>query len=372
MNLRPTRADVDLDAIGANLRALRALAPGALQLAVVKADAYGHGAVEVARAAIDAGAAWLGVALVEEGVELREAGVEAPILVLVDPPPAAAPVVVAHRLTAGVWSRRAIDALDVAAREVGVRADVHLCVDTGMHREGVPLHDVDEVARYASSRAGLRVEGLWSHFAVADEPNHPLNAEQSARFEQACERVAAAGVDIAIRHLANSAGTGVPGAVHDLVRLGIAIYGLSPGGAMADRLELQPAMRLSTEVASTRRVPAGDGVSYGATWRSDRDTTIANLPIGYGDGYDRALSGTGEVLIGGKRRPIAGRVTMDTVMVDLGDDDVDVGAEAVLIGRQGDDEITADEIAQHLGTINYEVVCSVGRRVPRSYRGGGR
>jgi alanine racemase len=377
-HFRPTRAEIDLDAIRRNVGALGEHAPGAERLAVVKANAYGHGDVPVARAVLEAGATWLGVALVEEGIRLREAGIDAPILILVDPPREAAKAIVDRGLTASVYTKDSVDALDEAAQAAGTRIAVHVCVDTGMHREGVPLADLVDFVTYTARQGGVRVGGLWSHFAVADEEDEPFTAEQAARFAHACEQVAAAGFDIPLRHLANSAGAialprGHLEPVHlepvhlEMVRMGIAMYGLYPAGWMRDLIELRPAMRLVSAVGIVRKVGAGEGVSYGLTYRPAADTTIVNVPIGYGDGFTRLLSNKAEVLIGGKRRPIAGRVTMDTIMVDCGTDDISAGDEVVLIGRQGDDEITADEIAAKLGTINYEVVCNVGPRVPRVY-----
>jgi alanine racemase len=365
---RPTRAEIDLDAIAHNVRALgEAAGDGVETLAVVKANAYGHGDVEVARAALGAGATWLGVVLVEEGIRLREAGIDGPILVLVDPPRSAAKAVVEHRLTAGVSLRETLVAIDEAAQAASTRADVHICVDTGMHREGVPPDEVTDVVSFASNLAGVRVDGLWSHLANADERDDPFSAQQVARFDDACGRVRDAGFDVRVRHLSNSAGIFATGAQHNLVRMGIAMYGLYPAPWMRDVVELRPAMRLVSAVTLTRTVDASEGVSYGLTYAPDADATIANIPIGYGDGYPRALSNRADVLIGGRRRRIAGRVTMDTIMADCGPDDVELGAEVVLIGTQGDDEISADELADKVGTINYEIVCGIGSRVPRVY-----
>jgi alanine racemase len=368
-SFRPTRAEIDLDAIRDNVTALGAgLASGVARLAVVKANAYGHGAVPVARAALEAGATWLGVALVEEGIALREAGIDAPILVLTDPPVAAAKAVVEHGLVASVYTRASVDALDQAGQAAGAVADVHLCLDTGMHREGVPASDAVDVAGYITRLPGVRLQGLWSHFAVADERDKAFTHTQIASFRDACDAVAAAGIDVGIRHLANSAGQiRFPEAHHDLVRMGIAMYGLYPGSVQRKHIDLRPALRLVSEVTVVRHLAAGSPISYGLTYSPSQDATIVNVPIGYGDGYARALSERGAVLIGGKRRRIAGRVTMDTIMADCGDDEIEPGAEVVLIGRQGRDEITADEFAAILGTINYEITCAIGERVPRVY-----
>lgn len=366
---RPTYAEIDLTAIRDNVRALSACtAPGVEKLAVVKANAYGHGDVEVARSSLQAGASRLGVALVEEGVRLREAGIDAPILVLVEPTPDAAKEIVAQDLTPSVFGLPAAQALNDAASAASKRLRVHVCVDTGMHREGAPyeqgLRLVEDVARLAS----LEVEGVWSHFAMGDQETHPFTAEQIQRFADLCTSVERRGIDVPIRHLTSSAGIVLfPDAHFDLVRMGILLYGLHPHPSIASRIAIRPAMRVVSAVGTARRVAAGEGVSYGHTYAPDRDTTIATVLIGYGDGFARLLSNRGAVLIAGRRRRVAGRVTMDQIMVDCDDDDVGPGDEAVVLGRQGREEITAEEIADQIGTINYEVVTSVGPRVPRRY-----
>jgi alanine racemase len=366
---RPTRAEIDLDAIRANCRALGALLPEAtLHLAVVKANGYGHGDVEVARACLQAGVDRLGVALVEEGIGLREAGIEAPIVVLVELPAAAAKEVVAYGLTPSVYTMPGTDAVNEAARAAGLRHPVHVAVDTGMHREGAPLEESAALIAYAASRPHLAVEGVWSHLAVADEEGNPATRRQIERFAELCEALKRGGIDIPIRHLANSAGLIAHPETHwDMVRAGIATYGLYPGDWLRPRVDLRPAMRLVSEVGMVRRVRAGDPISYGLTYAPERDATIATVLLGYADGFARLLSNRGEVLIGGKRRRVAGRVTMDQVMADCGDDDVSVGDEVVLIGAQGAEEVTAGEVADRIGTIHYEVCCAVSARVPRVY-----
>lgn len=366
---RPTVAEIDLGAVRDNVKELGSfLAPGVERLAVVKANGYGHGDVEVARACLDAGASRLGVALVEEGVRLREAGIEAPILILVEATPEASKEIVARDLTPSIFTLESARSLDDAASLAGRRLPVHVCVDTGMHREGAPFELgprlVEDIARLGS----LEVEGLWSHFAMGEHETHPFTVTQIERFRDLCSAVERVGIEVPVRHLTSSAGIVLyPDAHFELVRMGIMIYGLHPHAALRSRCRLRPAMRLVSAVGTTRRVPAGEGVSYGLTYEPERDTSIATVLIGYADGYARLLSNQGEVLVGGKRRRVAGRVTMDQIMVDCGDDAVAAGDEAVLIGRQGDDEITADEIADRTGTINYEVVTSVGPRVPRVY-----
>ncbi len=367
--LRPTFAEVDLGAIRHNVKELGShVHDGVELLAVVKANAYGHGDLEVARAALDAGASRLGVALVEEGVRLRDAGIDAPIVVLIQAAPEASDAIVAHGLTPSVSSIEAARALDEAAARAHRKLEVHACVDTGMHREGAPLEIGVQFVEDVAQQENLAVEGLWSHFAMGELDEHPFTARQVELFTELCERVAQRGIDVPTRHLTSSASIVLyPAARFDLVRMGLMLYGLYPAPSLEARCTLRPALRLRSAVGLVRRVLAGEGVSYGLTFAPERDTTIVTIPIGYGDGYPRLLSNTGAVLIGGKRRPIAGRVTMDTVMADVGDDDVASGDEVVLIGAQGGEEITATEIAALTQTINYEVVCSVGPRVPRRY-----
>lgn len=366
---RPTYAEIDLGAIRDNVRALGTfLAPNVERLGVVKANAYGHGDVEVARACLEAGATRLGVALVEEGVRLRDAGIEAPILVLIEATPEAAKEIVARELTPSVFTAAGARAVNEAASVAGRRVPVHVCVDTGMHREGAPFSEGLTLVEYVAGLESLELEGLWSHFALGEQEAHPFTAQQIERFANLCSSVERRGIDVSVRHLTSSAGIVLyPEAHHDLVRMGIMIYGLHPHQSIASRVQLRPAMRLVSAVGITRRVPAGEGVSYGLTYAPDSDTTIATVLLGYGDGYARLLSNRAAVLIGGRRCRVAGRVTMDQIMVDCGDADVAAGDEVVLIGRQGQDEITADEIADEIGTINYEVVTAVGPRVPRRY-----
>lgn len=366
---RPAQVGVDLGAIRANVAELRRRGAPAAVLAVVKADAYGHGAVPVARAALEAGAERLGVAIVEEGVTLRTAGIDAPILLLSEPPAAVAPAVVEHRLTATVYTEAGVDAIGLAAHTAGVVVPVHLKVDTGMHRVGCTPDDAVALARRIDEHAALDLEGVFTHLAVADEPDDPYTGEQLARFDAVLDALTAAGMRPRIVHAANSAGALVhPDARHDLVRVGITIYGIPPAGALAPVEGLVPALRLTSEVTYVKRVPAGTRVSYGLRYAAPAETTIVTVPIGYADGVPRRLGHVGgEVLIGGRRHPIAGTITMDQLLVDVGDAPVAPGDEVVLLGRQGDEEITATEWADRLDTIAYEIVCGIGPRVPREY-----
>jgi len=367
--VRAARADVDLAAVAHNVEVLRSAVAPALLCAVVKADGYGHGAIAVSEAAVAAGADWLAVALVEEGAVLRKAGIQAPILLLSQPRLADLAAVVRYDLRVCVHSAMAAELLAVAAREQGTVARVHLKVDTGMNRVGVAPQDALAVAREIERRPELDLEGVFTHCAVADEPDNPFTDVQLDRFEAVLDQLAEAGISPAIRHAANSATAIVhPRGRYDLVRAGISVYGIAPAPGLATELGLRPAMTLRAEVSMVKRVPAGEGISYGLRHRTERETTVATVPIGYADGVPRRLGLVGGcVLVGGRRRPILGVVTMDQLMVDCGDDHVEVGDEVVLIGRQDDEEITAEEWAGLLDTIAYEVVCGIGPRVPRFY-----
>ena len=360
---RPTVAVIDLDAIRHNVRLLK---PERAELmAVVKANAYGHGDAAVARAALEAGATWLGVAEIEEGAGLRDAGIDAPILMLSEFPSGAEREGLEAGLTPTVYTDEGLRGLASAAQET-VR--VHLKVDTGMHRVGMSPERTPDLVR-AAIDAGFVIEGLWTHLAKADEPHDPLSANQVDAFRGVVARLARIGVRPRFVHAANSAATmTLPDAHFDLVRTGIAMYGILPGPNLPDP-GLRPAMSLRSAVTLVKRVPAGEGISYGHHYRLDRESNIATVPVGYADGYSRLLSGKGHLIIRGRRLPVAGAVTMDQLMVDCGDQPVEVGDEVVLIGSQGDMRIGAEEVAAWMGTIPYEVVCGVSERVPREYVG---
>lgn len=369
---RPTWVEIDVAAITANVRVLRDVAPRSRFMAVVKADGYGHGTVPVARAALAGGADWLAVALVEEGRTLRDAGITTPVLLLTEPPLAAIPTLLDAELTPSVYSRDFIRALDAAARARGGDAiAVHLELDTGMRRVGAPERDWSAVIDLLARCTGLRVSGLWSHFACADEPGHPSIARQSTLFRSGIDLIRERGLEPDLVHLCNSAGTLTrPEDHHDMVRCGIALYGLDPGGGVLGDVPVRPAMRWVSHVSLVKRLAAGEAVSYGHAWSAPCDTTVATVPAGYADGVTRVLGGRGEVLIGGVRRPMVGRVTMDQFLVDVGDDTVTVDDEVVLLGGQRATAVTADDWARWLDTITYEVVTTVAARVPRVYPGG--
>jgi alanine racemase len=367
-------AEVDLAAVRHNASLLAELASPAALCAVVKARAYGHGSVAVAKAAIEGGATWLAVAIVEEGALLRDEGIDAPILLLSEPPAAAMEDVVALRLTPTIYTQRGVEAAAKAVAAAGAAPlDVHVKVDTGMHRVGASPEETPLVARAVVDRPELNFSGLWTHFAVADDPGNPFTDQQCSRFDAVVAALDAQGLKPPLAHACNSAGAiAHPGAHHDMVRCGIALYGVAPSPALAavQALEgLRPALSLRARVSYVREVGTGEAVSYGLRRPLERPSHIATVPVGYADGVPWRLGvSDGEVLIGGRRRSLAGSVTMDQIMVDCGEDTgVLPGDEVVLIGRQGNEEITAWEWATHVGTIAYEVLCGIGPRVPKIY-----
>jgi alanine racemase len=367
-------ARIDLDAIRDNVGVLREHAPTAQLMAVVKADGYGHGMVPSARAALAGGASWLGVATAEEALALRAAAIDAPTLAWLLAPDDSWTELVGGRVDVGVSALWALDRAISGAHASGRAARVHLKADTGLGRGGATRQDwPDLVAAAAKAVADGTVDviGVWSHLANADDPLHPTIQRQQRSFTHAVSVATEAGLRPQVRHLANSAATlALPGAHFDLVRPGIAIYGLSPGpqvGRAAD-LGLRPAMTLTSQVVLAKRVPPGQGVSYSHRYVTERETTLALVPLGYADGVPRALTNVGEVQLGGKRRRIAGTVCMDQFVLDVGDDDVRVGDEVVLFGSGEHGEPTADDWAKTLGTINYEIVTRVGARVPRVHQ----
>jgi alanine racemase len=382
---RPAWADIDLDAVRHNASALRTLIGPAALCAVVKADGYGHGDVPVARAALEGGATWLAVALVEEGVTLREAGIEAPILLLSEPPVDGMAEAVARHLVPTVYTAGGIASLSRVVADGGYPpVAVHLKADTGMHRVGADPGDVCALADAIASDPHLVLGALWTHLAVADgeaADDRAFTALQLERFDAIAASLADAGHRPPMVHVANSAGTiGSASARRDLVRCGLAVYGLTPTPALATvlaeatgGLALRPVLSLHSRVTYVRDLAAGERPSYGRRRPLSVDSTVATVPIGYADGVPRRLFDEGgEVLIGGERRPLAGVVTMDQIVVDCGSTGsapVAVGDDVVLIGRQGSEEVSAVEWADRLGTISYEVLCDIGPRVPRRLRG---
>ncbi len=368
--------EVDLEAISANVEVLRGFAPSSALLAVVKADAYGHGLLPSARAALAGGAQWLGTALLAEAVLLRQQGVTAPILAWLwspDDPDLVACVRDEVDVTASsLWQ---LEALTSASHATGTRARVQLKVDTGLGRNGATAQEWPVlVERAASLQASgtVQVTGVWSHFAVADSPSSAVTAEQLVAFDEALEVVAASGLTPQLRHIANSAATlAAPQAHYDLVRPGIAVYGVSPGGELGppEQYGLRPAMTLRARLAGVKRVPAGQGVSYGHEYVTKAPTTLGLVPLGYADGIPRAAGGRAPILAAGRQRPIAGRVCMDQFVIDLGDDPAQPGDEVVLLGDPARGEPSAEQWAQAAGTIGYEIITRLGPRIERSWVG---
>jgi alanine racemase len=373
---RPAWVEVDLDAVAHNTRVLAGVVAPARVLAVVKADAYGHGAVPVARTAVAAGASWLGVALAEEALALRAAGISAPVLILSEPHPAAADACAAQGIAVTVASRAGVQAFGAAGRRAGRRVAAHLKVDTGMHRQGCDPADLPALVAFALAEPGLEVEGVWSHFAVADEPaRHATTDAQLARYTAALATAEAAGLLPRWRHLANSAGATLrDDARFDLVRLGIELYGLAPSPELPAEATagLRPALALRAAVSAVRTVEAGERVSYGHRWAAPARTRIATLPVGYADGVRRGLSGRFRVRLGGRDLPQVGTVTMDQLMVDAGDAPVEVGDVATLLGDPARGEPGVGEWSAALDSIDYEVTCGLAGRLPRVHRHGDR
>lgn len=368
--MRATRVEIDLGAIAHNTRLLTRLAAPAELCAVVKADGYGHGSVAVSEAALEAGASWLGVALVEEGAVLRKAGLDAPILLLSQPRHGDIDAAIRYDLRLTLYTRDGVAAAAEAARSHGRVARVHLKVNSGMNRVGAAPEDILALAGDIATGADLELEGVWTHCAVADDPTNAFTETQLDCFDAVVSELESAGIRPPVRHAANSAATiDRVRARYDLVRTGIALYGIAPSPALAGQVDLRPALSLKAEVSYVKRVRAGERVSYGLHHEFARDTTVATVPIGYADGVPRRLAKVGgEVLVHGGRRPIVGVVTMDQLMVDCGDDEVRAGDEVVLLGCQDGDCISAQDWASALDTIPYEIVCGIGPRVPRHYR----
>ena len=385
-------AEVDLAAVRHNAGWLRRLVAPAALCAVVKADAYGMGAVAVGRAALEGGASWLAVAMVEEGAALRRSGIDAPVLLLSEPVPEAMEAVVAHRLTPTLCTTAGVAALGAAVSGSGggfegrVPVEVHVKVDTGMHRVGADPGELVAVVRAVEAAPGLRLGALWTHLAVADEvddESRGFTAGQLARFEQARRAVAEAGISVPLVHAANSAGAlAWPTSRLDMVRCGIALYGVAPSPDLASLVDggrgegegLHPVLSLHARVSHVRVLDAGERPSYGRRRPLSRRSVVATVPIGYADGVPRRyFAAGGTVLVGGRRHPLAGAVTMDQIVVDCGPGAaVSVGDDVVLIGEQGTESLTVEDWAETLDTIGYEVLTGIGARVPRVPVGGGR
>ncbi len=368
--IRPTRAEISASALRANLKVAKAMAGASGVMAVVKANAYGHGAVHVARVLETEGVDLLGVALVEEGLELRNSGIRSPILVMGGSYEGAWELMIEHRMTPMLFRFEHLEGLIRAAMRVGKRATAHLKLDTGMSRLGVQRSELPSfLAALRAAQPHVELEGFLSHFANADHEGDPLTIEQLRRFEEGLAVVRAAGFEPKWRHLSNTAGVlsvKAPSSIN-LVRPGILLYGVAPDVWLKEKAALEPALTWKTGVIHLKELEAGTPVSYGGTWTAQRRSLVATLPVGYADGFGRIFSNRAQVLVRGQRAPIIGRVTMDMSLVDVTDIEgpVKVGDEVVLLGAQGGACIDADELARLSDTIPYEVLCSVGARVPR-------
>jgi alanine racemase len=361
---RPLWAEIDLDALASNVQALKRRVQGAQLLAVVKANAYGHGAVGVARAALQAGADGLAVICLEEAEELRRAGVEAPILVMGASHPGQARRLVELRVTPTVADREMALALARAAHEVGTVQPVHIKVDTGLNRYGLRPQEAIALAESLREVGALKVEGLFTHFASAEEGDKTFTLAQYRAFLTVARRLDW----VPVRHVSNTATIlDMPEMSLEMVRPGIGLYGYSPRG-IGDSAGLRPVLSLKSRLLRLTRLKPGESVSYGRTWRAQRPSTIGLVACGYADGLPRLLSNRGWVLVRGRRVPIVGRICMDMCMVDVTEvPGVQIGDEVVIIGKQGMEQITADEIAEACGTISYEILCGIGLRVPRIF-----
>ena len=372
-------AEINLSALAHNVRVLATESAPSEVWAVVKANAYGHGALQCATTAIESGASGLCVALADEAIALRQAGVSAPILVMSEQPADQHEDMIKYGLIATLYNRATIEYYANVAARLGVVGAVHIKVDTGMHRVGTEPKQAVEMAQLIAAQTWLQLDGIFTHLATADVVNHEATARQIAEFDQVCDDLKLIGLLPSRVHIANSSATmnhvGIAGQMKNtptMTRVGIAMYGIAADAqnnsfGVATGEALQRVMSLKARVSHVQWLGEGEAVSYGLHRTLNQRSCIATLPIGYADGLPRGLWTTGEVLIGGKRRPFAGVVTMDQVMINCESDDVQIGDEAVLIGQQGEIQITVNDWARQLGTIGYEIVCGISARVPRNY-----
>jgi alanine racemase len=367
---RPTRILVDLDALTHNLGAIRAHV-GVPVMSIIKANAYGHGLVPVALHLQTQGVEQLGVAFVEEGIALRNAGVSVPILVLGGIFGQQVVHFINHDLEITVSSLDKLRQVETTAEALGRKAVIHLKIDTGMERIGVHSYSCQPFIEAALASRWCELKGIYSHLACADDPSSPMTHQQLERFLGACAHIERAGAPMPLRHLANSGGVlHFPETHLDMVRPGILSYGVLPDPASLATIAVRPALSLVSQVVYFKVVQAGHPISYGATWAPTADTRVVTVPIGYGDGYPRSLSSCGQVLIRGKRYPLVGRICMDQFMVDIAGDSAWNEDDVVLIGRQGDEALNAEDVAQTAGTNSYELLTGLNERIPREYRLG--
>lgn len=370
--IRPAWVEINLAAIRHNLQEVRRLVgPTVDIMAVIKAEAYGHGAIPVAKAAIAAGASWLGVAMPEEGIALREAGLTTPILIFGPIQPNQVIPVVKHDLTAAVCNIESAIALSEEAVRTGKTAKAHLKVDSGMGRVGIGPEAAIEFMRKLRELPGLQVSGIFSHMATADEKDKSYAKHQIQIFSSVITNLKTAGLLPEKAHLANSAGImELPESHFNMVRAGIMLYGLYPSNEVdRQKAKLEPVLSLKAKVTFIKRVPKGTGISYGQKYHTGQESTIATIPIGYADGWSRMLTNKAEVIVHGKKFPVVGTICMDQCMIDLKDEPVNIGEVVVLIGNLGKESISADKIAEKLGTINYEVTCMLSNRLPKVFVG---
>ncbi|OGO78486.1 MAG: alanine racemase [Clostridiales bacterium GWB2_37_7] len=370
--IRPAYAEINLDHLAHNIREVKRLAGKESQvMAVIKADGYGHGSAKIAQTLLDNGADRLAVAVLDEAIELRQAGFKVPIFVLGYTQPERAEEVVKYDLEQSVYSFEAAEALSKIAVDQNKTVLIHIKIDTGMGRIGLQANEgAVKVIKGINALPGLMIKGIFTHFAAADEVDKSYTHMQFEKFKWICHELEAQGINIEIKHCGNSAAIiDLPDMHLNMVRAGIMLYGLAPSpDVMLGKLELREVMSLKVRISHVKEIDAGQSVSYGRKFTANQKSKIASLPIGYADGYTRLLSGKSEALLKGKRVPIVGRICMDQCMIDVtGIEDVKVGDEVVLFGQQGDGFISIDEIAEKLGTINYEIVCMISRRVPRVY-----
>ncbi|WP_256762022.1 alanine racemase [Cohnella sp. WQ 127256] len=377
---RPTVAEISLDALTRNIGAFREhLTAGTKLLASVKANAYGHGAVEVARGAVAAGADYLGVAFLDEALQLRASGIDAPILVLGYTPPEGFVLAREHRITVTLYRDQMLD--EVAKLPVsGPKLIAHIKIDSGMGRLGLlPGKETEQFIERAFTLPQLEVEGMYTHYARADEVDKSYTALQVERFASVVDYVRRSGISISIIHSGNSAaGIDLPEHVGNMLRLGISMYGLYPSAEVnTKQVQLEPVLALKTSVVHVKSLAAGEGISYGTRYFTEGEESIGTLPIGYADGFSRMLSGKAEVLVRGRRVPVLGTICMDQCMIRLNDAEaigqpkIEPGEEVVLLGRQGDEILSVEEVAAKLGTLNYELICMLAARIPRVYRSNG-
>jgi len=363
-NLRPTWLNIDLDAIKFNLRQVKKIiSPETEIMAIVKANGYGHGASEIAKVSLEEGVGWLGVATVHEGVELREAGIEAPILVLGTLLSNQIDDIVEYNLTPTVYT------YDLAKKlsQIGIDIKIHIKIDTGMGRIGLIAEEAGEEILKIANLANIKIEGIFTHFAKSDV-DKAYTAKQLNRFNQLIDFLKDNGIEVPIIHTSNSAAIiNCPKAHYKMVRMGIILYGLYPDQTLSNQIELKSAMSWKAKIVHVKEVKTGTAISYGCTYVTKSKTKIATLPVGYHDGYSRALSGQVEVLFKGQRVPVIGNICMDQMMIDVSGMEVEVGDVVTLLGKEGGEEISANELAYKLGTINYEVISRIGLRVPRIF-----